>query len=183
MPVRIATTSRPLRGRLPGAAGIPIDVPAIDPNALPPKHHSLLQPRPPKPCRLGAHMWAEWLRHPFLLGRPQHGDRKWEKRGDDWETQGKTLPGAPGVLTYSQRLLATAPSAHTHTLLQSKTGTTQVPSSTHTHTHTHTVGTRELTVMCTTCIHTHTHTRRHALTHKSTSLHKTGHEHILACCC
>ena len=39
-----------------------------------PKRHSLLQPGLP---------------HPGLFGGPQHGDKKWGKRGDNWENRGK----------------------------------------------------------------------------------------------
>ena len=65
----------------PGAPGIQINVPAIHPNALPPNITPSSSPGYLTPAVSGAHVWAEWLHHPCLPGGPQHGDKKWGKRG------------------------------------------------------------------------------------------------------
>ena len=79
------------------ARGIQINALSNVSQCFTPDHHSLLQPRLPlTPAVSGAPVWAEWLHHPCRLGGPQHGDKKWRKRGDD---RGKI--GAPGAITYS----------------------------------------------------------------------------------
>ena len=67
--------------RPPGARGILINVPTIHPNALPPNITPSASPGYLTPAVWGAHVWAEWLHHPCLLGGPQQGDKKWGKGG------------------------------------------------------------------------------------------------------
>ena len=81
-----------------GAPGIQINVLAIHPNALPPNPTPSSSPGYVTPAVSGAHMWAEWLHHPCLLGGSPTRVRKWGKGGGG---KGKTLPGAPGTETYS----------------------------------------------------------------------------------
>ena len=69
------------RGRAPGAPGIQINVPAICHIVLPPNITPSSSPGYLTPAVSGAHMRAEWLHHPCLLGGPQHGDKKWGKMG------------------------------------------------------------------------------------------------------
>ena len=64
-----------------------------------PKHHPLLQPRPPqRPAVSGAHVRAEWLRHPCLLRGPQHGDKRRTRDGTTGEHRG-ALADAGGKVT------------------------------------------------------------------------------------
>ena len=60
---------------------IQINVPAIDSNALPPNITPSSSPGYLSPAVSGAHVRAERLHHPCLLGGPQHGDQNWEKGG------------------------------------------------------------------------------------------------------
>ena len=53
----------------------------VHPNALPPNITPSSSPGYLTPAVLGAHVWAQWLHHPCLLGGPQHGDKKGGKRG------------------------------------------------------------------------------------------------------
>ena len=87
--------------RLPSAPGIQISVLVIYPNASPPNITPSSSPGHRTPAVSGAHVWAEWLHHPCLLGGPQQGDKKWEKRETTGRRKGKRLPGAPGALTHS----------------------------------------------------------------------------------
>ena len=54
----------------PGAPGIQINGPAIDPNALPANISPSSSPGPLTPAVSEAHVLAEWLHHPCLLGGP-----------------------------------------------------------------------------------------------------------------
>ena len=74
------------------APGNQINVLAIYPNALPPNITPASSPGYLTAAVSGAHVWAEWLHHPCLLGGPQHGDNKWEKKGDNGENRGKCFP-------------------------------------------------------------------------------------------
>ena len=56
--------------------GIQINVPAIYSNALPPNITRSSSPGYLTPAVSGAHVWAEWLHHPCLLGV-----KKWGKGG------------------------------------------------------------------------------------------------------
>ena len=67
---------RAVRVRVPGAPGIQTNVPAIYPNAFPPNIAPSSSPGYLPPAVSGARVRAEWVRHPCLLGGPQHGERK-----------------------------------------------------------------------------------------------------------
>ena len=86
-----------------GDARHPNQCSAIHPNALPPHITPSSIPGYLTPAISGAHVWADWLHHPCLLGGPQQGDKKWGKRGTTGGKYGETLPGAPGALTSSLR--------------------------------------------------------------------------------
>ena len=93
-----------IRARLPGAPDIQIHVPATHPNALPPDIAPSSSPGYPTPAVSGAHVGAEWLHPPCLLGGPQHGDKKLGKRGENWGKKGENLARHANVLSKSSAI-------------------------------------------------------------------------------
>ena len=68
--------------------GLQINAPAIHPNTLPPKHHSLLQPRLPNICRLRGPGVGGMATSPL----PSRGSSTWgQKKGDNWGKAGENF--------------------------------------------------------------------------------------------
>ena len=79
----------------------PHQCPGHPSQCLTPKHHPLLQPRPPlTPAVSGAHLRANGCITPAFPGSPTRGQKMGKKGDNRWGNRGNPWPGAPGALTY-----------------------------------------------------------------------------------